>query len=123
MIANFGPGTPQGQKIFDAKTGGLLENKTFEITTAEGAALRWYFFRRQAALGGGVTNIPIEYNVDATVKTTANLIKQYQLIPFSTLQRKAYKCCVGNLAPNAPLPINLIRPTTKIEFLKAQLNE
>ena len=101
----------------------MPEDKKFEITTADGAALRRYFFGKQAALGGVVTNITVEYNVDATVKTTANLIKQYQLIPFSTLQRKAYKCCVGNLAPNAPLPINLIRPTTKIEFLKAQLNE
>ena len=104
MAANLDPGTPQGQKIFDAKTRGLPEDKKFEITTAEGAALRRYFLGKQAALGGAVTNISIECNVDATTKTTANLIKQYQLISFSTLQREAYKHYVGGLAPNAPLP-------------------
>ena len=62
------------------------------------------FLEKQAALGGVVTNTPIEYSVDATVKPTANLIKQYQLIPFSTLQCEAYKHHVGDLAPNAPLP-------------------
>ena len=51
MTANFDPGTLQGQKIFDAKTQGLLENKTFEITTREGAALRKYLLGRQVALG------------------------------------------------------------------------
>ena len=75
MAANLDPGTPQGQKIFDAKTRGLPEDKKFEITTAEGAALRRYFLGKQATLGGIVTNIPIEYNADGTVKSTANLIK------------------------------------------------
>ena len=75
MTANFDPGTPQGQKIFDAKTRGLTEDKKLEITTAEGAAPRRYFLEKQAALGGVVTNTPIEYNANATVKITANLIK------------------------------------------------
>ena len=81
MTANFNPSTPQGQKIFDVKTRGLPEDKKFEITTMEGAEFRKYLLGRQAALGGVVTCSPIENNAHGTVKTTTNLIKQYQLIP------------------------------------------
>ena len=70
----------------------------------EGAELRKYLLGRQATLGGVVTNIPIEHNVDETVKTTANLIKQYQLIRFESRHREAYKRYVGDLAHDAPLP-------------------
>ena len=73
----------------------------------DGASLRKYLLGRQAALGGGVTNIPIELNADRTVKTTANLIKQYQLIPFENLRREAYKRYVGDLAHDEPLPDGL----------------
>ena len=104
MTANFDPGTPQGQKIFDAKTRGLPEDKKFEVTTTEGAELRKYLLGRQAALEGVVTSIPIEVNADGSVRTTANLIKQYQLILFEILCREAYKRYVGDLAHNAPLP-------------------
>ena len=104
MTSNFDPGTPQGQKIFNVKTQGLPKDKKFEITTTEGAGLRKYLLGRQAALGGVVTNIPIQVNADGTVRTTANLIKQYQLIPFETLRREAYKRYVGDLAHDAPLP-------------------
>ena len=38
------------------------------------------------------------------MKTTANLIKQYQLIPFATLCRETYKRYAGDLAHDAPLP-------------------
>ena len=82
MTANFDPGTSQGQKIFDAKTRGLPEDKKFEITTTEGAELRKYLLGRQASLGGVGTSISIEVNADGSVRTTANLIKQHQLIPF-----------------------------------------
>ena len=34
----------------------------------------------------------------------ANLVKQYQLIPFKTLRREAYKRYAGDLAHDAPLP-------------------
>ena len=104
MTSNFDPGTPQGQKIFNVKTQGLPKDKKFEITTTEGAGLRKYLLGRQAALGGVVTNIHIELNVDRTVKTTANLIKQYQLIPFKILRQEVYKRYVGDLAHDAPLP-------------------
>ena len=82
MTANFNPGTPQGQKIFDVKTRGLPEDKKFEITTMEGADFRKYLLGKQAALGGVVTCVPIDINADGTVRATANLIKQYQLISF-----------------------------------------
>ena len=103
MPANFDLGTRQGQKIFDAKTRGLPEDKKFEITTTEGAKLRKYLLGRQAALGGAVTTIPIKVNADGFVKTTANLIKQYQLILFEFFCQEAYKRYVGDLAHNAPL--------------------
>ena len=104
MTANFNPSTPQGQKIFNVKTPGLPEDKKFEITTMEGAAFRKYSLGKQAALGGVVTCVPSDYNADGTVKTTANLIKQYKLIPFERICREAYKCYVGDLSHNAPLP-------------------
>ena len=53
--------------------------------------------------GGVVTTIPIEVNADGSVRTKANLIKQYQLIPFEILRREAYKCYVGDLVHSAPL--------------------
>ena len=104
MTANFNPGTPQGQKIFDVKTRGLPEDKKFEITTMEGAGFRKYLLGKQAALGGVVTCLPIEINADGTVRVTANLIKQYQLISFDCVRREAYKRYVGDLAHNAALP-------------------
>ena len=104
MTANFNPGTPQGQKIFDVKTRGLPEDKKFEITTMEGADFRKYLLRKQAALGGVVTCVPIENNADGTVRATANMIKQYQLISFESICREAYKRYVGDLAHDAPLP-------------------
>ena len=104
MAANFDPGTPQGQKIFDVKTRGLPEDKQFEITTMEGAELRKYLLGKQAALGGVVTCISIENNANGAMKTAANLIKQYQLIPFEILCREAYKRYAGGLAHNTPLP-------------------
>ena len=70
----------------------------------EGAKLRKYLLGKQAALGGVVTCIPTENNADGTVKTTANLIKQYQLIPFEILRREAYICYASDLAHDAPLP-------------------
>ena len=82
MAANFDPSTSQGQKIFDAKTQGLPDDKKFEIATMEEAELRKYLLGRQAARGGVVTCFPIERNADGNMKTIANPIKQYQLIPF-----------------------------------------
>ena len=64
IAAMFDSGPPQGQKIFDAKTWGLPEDKKIETTTMEGAELRKYLLGRQAALGGVVTSIPIEHNAD-----------------------------------------------------------
>ena len=103
MTANFNLGTPQGQKIFDTKTRGLPEDKKNEITTTEGAELRKYLFGRQAALGDVVTRIPIAINADGTARTTANLIKQYQSIPFEIICREAHKRYVGSLAHDARL--------------------
>ena len=40
------------------------EDKKFEIATMEGTELRKYLLGRQAALGGVVTNTPIEHNAD-----------------------------------------------------------
>ena len=80
------------------------EDKKFEITTMEGAEFRKYLLGKQAALGGVVTCVPIENNADGTMKTTANLIKQCQLIPFEILRREAHTCSAGDLAHDAPLP-------------------
>ena len=82
----------KGRRSLTQRTEGYQKTKKNEITTMEGFELRKYLLGRQAALGGVVTNIPIEHNTDGTVKTTANLIKQYQLIPFQTLRQEAYKC-------------------------------
>ena len=62
-----------------------------------------YVLRRQATLGSVVTSIPIEVNADGSVRTKANLIKQYQLIPFEILRQEAYKRYTGDLAHDAPL--------------------
>ena len=104
MTADFDPGTPQGQKIFDSKTRGLPEDRKFEVTSKEGAVIRKFLMGKQGSLGGVVTNIPLQYNPNGTVKTSGNLIKQYQCIKFDTLRREAYKRFVGDLDPNAPLP-------------------
>ena len=89
MTADFDPGTPYGQKIFESKTRGLSEDKKFEVTSKEGAEIRKFLMGKQGSLGGVVTNIPLEYNPNGTVKTTGNLIKQYQCIKFDAMRREA----------------------------------
>ena len=104
MTADFDPGTPQGQKIFESKTRGVPEERKFEVKSNEGAVIRKFLMGKQGSLGGVITNIPLEYHPNGTVKTSGNLIKQYQCIKFETMRREAYKRFVGELDPDAPLP-------------------
>ena len=104
MVADFNPGTTQGQRIFESKTRGLPEDKKFEAISKEGNEIRKYLLGKQGILGGIVTSIPTSFNADGSIKSTANLIKQYQLVKFEDVQREAYKRFVGDLAPDAPLP-------------------
>ena len=109
VSANFDTGTPQGQKISDAKTRGLPEDKKFEITTMEGRELRKYLLGRQAALGGVVTCIPTERNADGTMKITSNLIKQYQLIPFEFFVEKRINVTLATWLTMRPCQMDPMR--------------
>ena len=55
-------------------------------------------------MGNVVTKVPIAYNPDGTVKTTANLITQYQQITIEDLQRAAFARYDTALALGDPIP-------------------
>ena len=55
-------------------------------------------------MGNVFTKLPIAHNPDGTVKTTENLITQYQQIILEDLQRAAFARYNTDLALGAPIP-------------------
>ena len=52
----------------------------------------------------GINHIPIEFNADGTVKTTANLLTQYHSIKLEDCQRAAFTQYGTSLAVADPIP-------------------
>ena len=55
-------------------------------------------------MGNVVTKVPIAHNPDGTVKTTANLITQYQQMNLEDLQRETFARYDTALALGSPIP-------------------
>ena len=82
--------------------------------------MKKFFIGKSTSLGGIVTWIPIKYNDDGTVKTTANLITQHQLTDLDILKRQAhtrYKDPIldGQPFPEGPWTSNVLDPANNLD--------
>ena len=89
MIVDYNPRTRTGRQIFNNKTRGLPEADKFEVVAKEAPALRKLLIAKSATLGEIITHVPLKFNPDGSILKTGNLVEQYQLFNFETLQRQA----------------------------------
>lgn len=102
-IGNFNPGTDTGRKIFNEKTKGLPEADRLALSKSNSAQIQRYFKAREQYLSI-LSAIPIEWNNDGSVKTTASLLSQSYMISLQDVQREAHKRFGNVLAPADPIP-------------------
>ena len=74
-------------------------------------------------MGNVVTEVSIAHNPDGTVKTTANLITQYQQMTIEDLQRAAFArydtaLALGNPIPPAPFKMRTLNPGNVADYKK-----
>ena len=86
---DFNPGTKLGNSIFVEKIKGLPEADRLDLPKKNSQAIHRYLLARETLMGHVVTKVPIEFNIDSSVKTTANLLTQYQQMRLEDLQRAA----------------------------------
>ena len=89
FAGDFNPGTKIGHQIFTEKTKGLPEADRLALTKANANSIHSYLSAREANFGSVIRSIPIEYNIDGTIKTTANLLTQHHLVKLEHVQRAA----------------------------------
>lgn len=103
LQGNFNPGTDAGRKIFKDKTRGLPEADRLDLSKSNSLAIQRYFKAREEHLET-ITNIPVEFNIDGSVKTTASLLSQSHLISLKDVQREAHRRFGNALASTEPIP-------------------
>ena len=101
---NFNPGTKLGDSIFIENTKGLPKSVRLYLTKKNSQEIHKYLRARENLMGNIVTKVPIAHNLDGTVKTTANLITQYQQMNLEDLQRAVFAKYDTALAFGAPIP-------------------
>ena len=104
FVGNFNPGTEAGRKIFLEKTRGLDEDNRLDFSKSNSLEIQQYLRGREEHLGEAICSIPIEFNPDGTVKSTANLLTQSHMIKITDLQRAGHAAFGTALAPNDPIP-------------------
>ena len=124
---DFNPGTKHGNTIFTEKTKGLPEASRLDLTKKNSQAIHKYFRGQEMLMGDVVRKVPIEYNPDGSIKTTRNLISQYQQISLENCQRAAiarYDNALGAgvAIPDPPFTMKDLDPGSnandKIQFYK-----
>ena len=80
FAGDFNPGTKIGHQIFTEKTKGLPDSDCLALTKANANLIHSYLAACEANCGGVIRLIPIEWNADDLVKTTANLLTQHHLV-------------------------------------------
>ena len=101
---DFNPGTKAGQQIFVEKTKGLPEADRMALSKANASEIHRYFGARETNFGNVIRTIPIDFNLDGTVKTTANLMTQHHLVKLEHVQREAIGRYGTALAAGAAIP-------------------
>ena len=101
---DFNPGTKLGNRIFIENTKGLLESVILDLSNNNSQEIHKYLQAREILMGNVITKVQIAHNPDGTVKTTANLITQYQQITIEYLQHAAFTRYDTALALGAPIP-------------------
>jgi len=120
---DFNPGTKLGNSTFIEKTKGLPEADRLDLTKRNSQAIHRYLLARETLMGHVVTKVPIEYNLDGTIKKTANLLTQYQQMTLHNLQQAAIArydtpLGVGVPIPQAPFTMRTLDPGTDIDDKK-----
>lgn len=100
----FNPGTKIGHEIFKEKTKGLKLEDRLDLTKSNSEKLHQYFRARESSMGDTVRRVPIEWNIDGTIKTTANLLTQYQQVKVEHCQRSAIATYSAPLGTGAAIP-------------------
>ena len=111
---DFNPGTKLGNRIFIEKTKGLPESERPDLTKKKSQEIHKYLRDRETLMGNVVTKVQIANNPDGTVKTTANLITQYQQTTFEDLQRAAFARYNTVLAFGVPQKRTSLHFTTQL---------
>ena len=101
---DFNPGTKLGNIIFTEKTKGLPESVRLYLTKNNSQEIYKYLRAHKTLMGNVVTKVPLAHNPDGTVKTTENLITQYQQITLEEIRRVAFARYDTALAFGAPIP-------------------
>ena len=121
----FNPGTKVGHNIFKEKTKGLKLEDRLDLTKSNSEKLHQYFRARESAMGDTVRSVPIEWNIDGTIKSTANLLTQYQQVKVDHCQRSAIAIydtplATGTAIPKAPFAMTDLDPANsapdKVKF-------
>ena len=124
FAGDFNPGTKVGHQIFTEKTKGLPEADRLALTKANANLIHSYMSAREANYGGVIRSIPIEWNADNTIKTTANLLTQHHLVKLEHVQRAAIErysapLAVGAAIPDGPFQIRDLDPAANENDKKA----
>ena len=93
-----------GNSIFIEKTKGLPEYERIDFTKKKSQEIHKYLRARETLMGNVVKKKNIAHNPDGTVKTTANLITQYQEMTLEDLKRAAFMIYDTALAFGVPIP-------------------
>jgi hypothetical protein len=115
FAGDFNPGTKVGHQIFTEKTKGLPEADRLALTKANANSIHSYMSARESNYGAVIRSIPIEWNADNTIKTTANLLTQHHLVKLEHVQRAALDrystpLAVGDAIPDGPFQIRDLDP-------------
>jgi len=104
LHGDFNPGTLAGSKIFLQKIEGLPISERLPFTKSKAAEIFQHFKAREANLGSIIRSVPYEFNQDGSVKSTANILTQYQLLSLQDVQRAAFGRFGEPIAPGDPIP-------------------
>ena len=87
--------------------------------SADSAEMRKYWQGKQGHLGETVTHIPIEFDNAGNPLKHANLVTQYQVIPFKRMQREAHArfanpVAEGDKLPDPPWSLTALDPANNV---------
>ena len=117
FAGDFNPGTKIGHQNFTEKTKGLPDSDRLALTKANANLIHSYLAAREANYGGVIRLIPIEWNADDSVKTTANLLTQHHLVKLEHVQRAAIErystpLAITDAVPDSPFETRALAPGT-----------
>ena len=87
FYGDFNPGIKLGNSIFIENTKSLPESVRLDLMKKNSQEIHKYLRARENLMSNVFTKVRIAHNPDSKVKTTANLITQYQQMTIEDLHR------------------------------------